>query len=269
VLRFFDAEAFLSYARRSLDDVNGRRSDKLTETPQDTIFHPASQLEVGVDQILRGQGADPDLIRNRSPQLVRLAQRAIEIGRPLIAPIAAYRRLATLELLHERVRLMDGHALQGALVGQHLKAAEAVTAVVCTIGGKLEETISAALEDDPPLGLALDGFGTAAVEALAQEICGYLEREAAKRGRQVSIPLSPGMIGWPVDRGQAQIFDIVNAAAIHVTLTAACVMSPRKSISFVLGEGAGLRSSGISCDYCSMHETCRYQDHYEQQSIET
>jgi len=85
----------------------------------------------------------------------------------------------------------------------------------------------------------------------------------------VSIPLSPGMIGWPVDQGQAQIFDIVHTAAINVTLTAACVMSPRKSISFVLGEGAGLRSSGKSCDYCTMHEICRYQDHYEQQAIET
>ncbi len=241
----------------------------MTETLQDTIFRPESQLVIGVDQILRGQGADPDLTRHRSPQLVRIAQRAIEIGQPLIAPVAACRRLETLELLHERLRLVDGHALHGALIGQHLKAAEAVTAVVCTIGGRLEKTISTVLDDNPPLGLALDGFGTAAVEALAQEICGYLEREAAKRGRQVSIPLSPGMIGWPVDQGQAQIFDIVHTAAINVTLTAACVMSPRKSISFVLGEGAGLRSSGKSCDYCTMHEICRYQDHYEQQAIET
>jgi hypothetical protein len=241
----------------------------LTETLQDTIFRPASQLVIGVDQILRGQGADPDLTRRRSPRLVRIAQRAIEIGQSLTAPVAVYRRLEMLELRHDHVRLVDGHALHGALIGQHLNAAEAVTAVICTIGGRLEETISTALENNPPFGLALDGFGTAVVEALAHEICGYLEREAAKRGRQVSIPLSPGMIGWPVDQGQAQIFDIVNADTINVILTAACVMSPRKSISFVTGEGLGLRSSGKSCDYCSMHETCRYQDHYDQKSIET
>ncbi len=234
---------------------------------QNTIFYPASQLAIGVDQIIRSQGADPHITRLRSPQLVQLAQRAIEIGQPLVEPAAAYRRLETLEVQHERLRLSDGHTLNGTLIAQHLRAAEAVTAVVCTIGSRLEEAISTTLKDNPPLGLALDGFGTATVETLAHEICGHLEREAAKRERQISIPLSPGMIGWPVDQGQVQIFHIVDAEGIGVTLSTACVMTPKKSLSFVIGEGAELNANGNTCEYCSMRETCRYQDHYDQKLV--
>lgn len=234
----------------------------MSETLQATIFRPASQLAIEVDQILRDQGADPDLTRHRNPQLMQLARRAIEIGQPLIAPIAVYRRLETLDVKHERLRLSDGYELRGALIGQHLSAAQAVTAVVCTIGSGLEEAISTTIKDDPPFGLALDGFGIAAVEALANEACRYLERKAAEREMQTSIPLSPGMIAWPVDQGQAQIFHILDTEAIGVTLNTGSVMTPKKSLSFVIGEGSEMNSSGNACDYCTMRETCRYQDHY-------
>lgn len=237
----------------------------MSETLQAMIFHPASQFVIGVDQILRGQGADPNHTHYRNPRLVQLVQRAIEVGLPLISPVAVYRRLETLDVKHESLRLSDGHALRGALIGQHLNAAEAVNAVVCTIGSGLEEAISTTLKEDPPFGLALDGFGTAAVEALANDACRFLERKAAEREMQTSIPLSPGMIGWPVDQGQAQLFRILDTETIGVTLNTGCMMTPKKSLSFVIGEGSELNSIGNACDYCMMRDTCRYQDHYDQE----
>jgi hypothetical protein len=30
----------------------------------------------------------------------------------------------------------------------------------------------------------------------------------------------------------------------------------------VMGIGAEIESSGRTFDYCTMHETCRYQEHY-------
>jgi hypothetical protein len=43
------------------------------------------------------------------------------------------------------------------------------------------------------------------------------------------------------------------------------MMVPRKSISFVLGIGQDLAGPRRACDLCSLHETCRYQDHYPPQ----
>ena len=73
---------------------------------------------------------------------------------------------------------------------------------------------------------------------------------------------NPGMIGWPVPEGQAQIFALVDAGEAGVHLTEGGMMVPRKSLSLVLGEGAGLEAAGSACAFCSLQATCRYQDHY-------
>ncbi len=71
------------------------------------------------------------------------------------------------------------------------------------------------------------------------------------------------MIGWPVDQGQAQIFSILDAQSISVTLNAARVMTPKKSLSFVVGQGLDLQTDRNTCYYFAMNETCRYQNHYD------
>lgn len=239
----------------------------MSETQQDTIIHNASHLVIGVDHVIHGQGIDSAHPSARSPQLVRLAQRAIEIGQSLIEPTAVYRYLEICEVQHEQLHLAGGHTLQGALIGQHLSRADAVVVALCTIGHKIDPAITASFKTDPAFALALDGFGSAAVEALANTVCRNLEREAADRELRTSIPLSPGMIGWPVDQGQPQIFSILDSQSIGISLNDTCMMTPKKSLSFIIGEGPNLETKGNTCGYCAMNETCRYQDHYDPQLI--
>jgi hypothetical protein len=84
---------------------------------------------------------------------------------------------------------------------------------------------------------------------------------------ETTIPLSPGMIGWSVAEGQSQIFALLDAAEIGVGLTEHGVMIPPKSLSMVLGIGPNMGTAGSTCDYCSMRETCRYQDHYDRATV--
>ncbi len=218
-------------------------------------------LELDVDQVLRAQGADPGIIRARRPALVALAERALEAGRPLLQPKVACTRFTATGLRHERLTL-DGGALQGPLVAQHLGAAEQVIVMVCTIGEAVDAEISRQMDHDPAFALALDGVGSAAAEALAAEACSRFEQEAIGRNWHASLPLSPGMVGWPVQEGQAQIFSLVNAGEAGVQLTEGGMMVPRKSLSLVLGLGSKIEAAGSACAYCTLHETCRYQDHY-------
>src|SRR4030066_422408 len=109
---------------------------------------------------------------------------------------------------------------------------------------------------------ALEGAGAAAVEALANAACLYFEKQAAEDGLQASIPFSPGMMDWSVSDGQPQIFQLLGEAGSIVNLTPSYLMIPRKSLTMVMGIGADLKSSGRTCDYCTMRGTCRYQDHY-------
>lgn len=219
-------------------------------------------LPLDVDQVLRGQGADAAVVRARHPRLVRAAEQALHDGLAFLDPAIAYERVAVHGLHHERLELEGGRALTGPLIAQHLAAAKDIVAMVCTIGSGLDELISEMLTEDPVRGLALDGLGSAAVEALAVQASNHFEAEAVERGWRTSLPLSPGMAGWPVEVGQPQVFALVDASPIGVHLTPSGMMVPRKSVSLVLGMGPEVLARGRACDYCSLRETCRYQDHY-------
>lgn len=218
-------------------------------------------LRIDADQVLRGQGADPTVIRQRSPRLVDLAERAIEEGTPLLKPAMLYLRWAVEGIRHESIHLEGGAELQGKLVAQHLAPARELLVILCTIGAELEEKISQVTSEDLVYGLALDGLGSAGVEALANAGCRRFEMEAVAAGFETSIPLSPGMLEWPVEQGQPQIFGLLQEEDIGVSLTPTSVMVPRKSLSMVIGIGESM-VSGTTCDYCGMRATCRYQDHY-------
>ncbi len=221
------------------------------------------ELDLTIDAVLRGQGADPAAIRARSPQLVAEAARALEQARPLLDPRLCYERLPVESLRHERLTLAGGGMLSGPLIAQHLGRAREVIVMVCTIGGALDELVSAMIRaGDMVYALALDGVGSAAVEALANRACRRFELEAEAQGLQTSIPLSPGMVGWGVAEGQPQLFSLIDADAIGVTLTDHSLMIPRKSLSMVLGVGKDMLAGGRTCDFCAMRDTCRYQDHY-------
>jgi hypothetical protein len=219
------------------------------------------ELIIDVDQVLRGQGADPAMIRQRSPRLVDLAERVIEDESSLLKPALLYRRMKVNHVIHERISLEGGGELRGKLPATHLAPASEVVVILCTIGLDLEERISQVMKTDLVYALALDGLGSAGVEALANAACRKFEAEAEKMNLEATIPLSPGMIDWSVEDGQPQIFDLLPTEEIGVELTSSSVMIPRKSLSMLLGIGKHMIPSGTICDYCSMAETCRYQDH--------
>jgi hypothetical protein len=219
-------------------------------------------LQLDVDQVLLGQGAAPATIRARNPALVRAAEWALVEGLPLIQPVVQVHELAVEKVTHEKLKLDGGGVLSGSLVIQHLAGAQRIVVMLCTIGPQLEEVVSELIHSDAVLGLALDGVGTAAVETLATQASSLYEERARVLGWQTSIPLSPGMVGWEVDPGQRQVFALLDAPKVGVRLTSSYMMSPNKSLTLVLGMGENIATQGRTCDYCSLKETCRYQDHY-------
>jgi hypothetical protein len=134
--------------------------------------------------------------------------------------------------------------------------------VLCTTAAGLEERASQLWASNPVYGLALDGVGSAAVEALANQVCRTVETREQEHGWKTTIPLSPGMIDWPVEDGQPQIFRLLEAEGLPVALSSNYLMLPRKSLTMVIGAGPDVSSAGRTCDYCNLRNTCRYQDHY-------
>ena len=226
------------------------------------IWEPVD-LKFDADAVLRGQGADPEIIRKRSSHLVEKAERALETGIPLLTPQVIYLDLSVGALHHQRLILEGNVILSGELVSKHLGLAEKVTLFLCTIGNALENYATLISKDDIVYGLALDGVGSAAVEALANAACKFFETQAAGQNLYSFTPISPGMLGWSVNVGQPEIFSILKPEQINVSLSKHGLIEPRKSLTMALGFGSTRQAVGRTCDYCVMRETCRYQDQYD------
>ena len=153
------------------------------------------ELQIDADAVLRGQGADPAILRLRRPALVDLAEQAIQEGLPLVRPRVVYKTFEVQEVRHERLMFADGGQLAGKLITRHLAQARQVHVLLCSIGATLESFADEKWSSSAVYGLALDGVGSAAVEALANAACRHLEDQALEQGWKSSITSQPGYGG--------------------------------------------------------------------------
>lgn len=222
-------------------------------------FDPV-ELELTADWVLQAQGADAAILRARRPRVVEIAKRALAEGLMLLQPRAALRLLDVEQLNHQRLVLTGGAEISGQAISQQLAGARQVAAVVYTSGLALEQRIEQVMRDDAPYAFALDGVGNAANDALSLQVYRRVSRLAEEHGWQTSIFLNPGMIGWSVEQGQPQLFALVDAAKIGVTVNQHYAMHPHKSTSGVIGLGPDLiPSEGPPCEFCALNDTCRFK----------
>jgi hypothetical protein len=219
-------------------------------------------LPIDVESVLRGQGADPEVLKLRNPRLISIAEKALHEGVKLLKPAVLYRQLQVEEARHDQLILEDKFKISGEIVSRHLVSVQSIIAIICTVGSELEDYASSVLSSDLVLSLALDGVGAAGVETFANAVCSYFEQENLKNGLQTTMPLSPGMIGWPVEKGQPTLFEILKPEKIGIELNPQFMMIPRKTISILLGVGKELDNSGNPCNFCAMNATCRYKGQF-------
>jgi len=215
-------------------------------------------LTLTVDDVLRGEGADPEIVRTKKPALLKAASSALCTGITKLHPAALIHTTRVVEHCHGQILLQGGKVLISPLVARHLAGAEQVVLVVCTIGPELEELASTWMEKDPVFGVALDGLGNAAVEILGQQVCLRIGERAQAAGLTASTPLSPGEPEWPVEVGHPQIFALLDPSRAGITLTSGGMMVPKKSISFVVGIGPEMAQADL-CELCGLRERCHFR----------
>ncbi len=108
-------------------------------------------------------------------------------------------------------------------------------------------------------------MGTAAVDELGRQVQDLFRNMARNEGKNLSMCFSPGMIGWPLDEGQPQIFSLLDASQIGVSVADSGRMTPRKTISAVFGIGSELSDEIVSpCEFCAVREACTYRGRHEE-----
>ncbi len=203
------------------------------------------KLANDADAVLRGQGFDPGRTRLRQPELVPLAERALREGSALLQPAVIYRFLGIKTVIPGRVTLENGAEFKGVGISRRLHGSPSMIAAIATLGAALDSEVARATVSEPEYAAALDGLATAAISALTAAAYRLWIAQIGAGPLSLTAPLYPGMRGWDMAPGQAQLFSLLDAASIGVQLDASSLMTPAKSVSMVLGVAVPLASISL------------------------
>ena len=156
--------------------------------------------------------------------------------------------------------VMEDESLTIPGIAAHWGAVTSLGMAVCTIGEGVEVEVSRLWEArELPLAAMLDSVGSAAVESLAEYVNDALCAEGLAAGLRVTNRVSPGYGDWDV-RDQVLVFRMCPGDAVGVRLNEACVMTPAKSITLVVGAGPEARVDHYfsQCARCWM-AACTYR----------
>jgi len=174
----------------------------------------------------------------------RMVEGAEELGRELIAPQGVYRILETPET--EQLSPLRGEQRAGLCT--------------CTIGPALEEKVRELMSTgQEPEGYILDAVGSVAAEAVADAVNARICHWAEAQGLLAAPRFSPGYGDWSLEE-QREIFRMLPAGEVGMSLNPSCMMIPRKSVSFAVrfvppGAGADLSHP---CERCGL-ENCPFR----------
>ncbi len=134
---------------------------------------------------------------------------------------------------------------------------------ICTIGKDLENLSRDYLKrGELAKGVILDAIASHAAEQTAEEVNQIILNELSDtiQEKEVSCRFSPGYCQWDLDKGQKQIFSLLDSEKIGVSLTTSMMMNPVKSVSFAINIGVEVdKELGIrGCENCDMIN-CAYR----------
>jgi hypothetical protein len=215
-------------------------------------------LRVDRDEVLRFQGYRKG-IDVPDAAVLSLFDEALALGNPLMEPRVVY-RAAPVTWQGPDLIEAGGERLTIPAIGRLWGPLEQVGAGVCTVGAAIEERARCLWDErELPLALMLDSIGSTAAESLAEYANDLLCQAAIAADVRVTNHISPGYAGWDTAE-QAALFRLCPGRPIGVALNSSCVMTPGKSISFLVGVGPEARVDHYftQCRRCWMPD-CAYR----------
>ncbi len=175
---------------------------------------------------------------------------------PLLA--AAAPRAVWLEADPES--LTQAGILQGGDVFRHLEGCTTALLLAVTVGPGVDAQIRRAGVGDIAAGVASDALGSVLAEQAADAAEAELRQWAARQGKYLTGRYSPGYGDWPITVQPlvAAALDTARRAGLCVTDTN--LMTPRKSITAILGvSDHPVKGHLAGCGHCVLRTRCEYR----------
>jgi len=206
--------------------------------------------------IFRGRKPDPNWLEK-----VRAVVRSVE---PVLQPKAIFRWFSVEKVEDDSVVFIDSDTHESFMLqmGEHsdeLAGAQEMLCCVATLGEKIDQI----LQQWTRTGEVLDGYladcvGIYGLLQVSRAVYQKVERIAADKGWGVGRVLCPGAIeGWQLEQ-QQNVCALLPMEQIGVVLNDYGVLSPARSVSFLIGIGSGYASTSVDspCDICTNGGEC-------------
>jgi cobalamin-dependent methionine synthase I len=216
-------------------------------------------LELDISSVLWCQGQDPSGQISQEQQ-ANLNRELLPEARRLLEPSIIYDLFPLREVRDREVVIDEGATFHGHLLADRFPLAQEVALALCTIGGNLDDRVSAFRQaGDEVRAILLDGIGIAAVGELAEKAQELIVGVAKRRGWQASAPFQPGQLDWPVEDHQA-FFDLLAVEELGLSLDCHHLMVPSKSVSMAVGLGEEMLPLAMdpACRHCPLADGCRF-----------
>lgn len=194
-----------------------------------------------------------------SPALAQQVQQAAKALAGAARPRAVCRRLP---LSRQGGQLLLGGSLPlpGEGIRRHLEGCSQCLLLGVTLGGEADRLVAAAQAVQMSQAVLLDAAGTAAIEALCDDLEEGLRRQFAAQGLCVGGRFSCGYGDLPVQIQPALLSLLDAQRQIGLFCTAACAMVPAKSVTALLGLAPHPpRPAARGCASCPARAHCPYQ----------
>ncbi len=145
------------------------------------------------------------------------------------------------------------------IIFRQLKDADAVALFICTAGPLIGEMSRKCMQEGDLLkGYVYDVIGSEIVENAADRMQEDIRETALSAGKKITNRFSPGYCGWDVAE-QHTLFTFFRNNFCGITLTESALMNPVKSVSGIIGIGAGVRFAPYQCNMCD-DKNCIYRN---------
>ena len=125
--------------------------------------------------------------------------------------------------------------ISGKSIGKHLLNCDKVACIAATVGEKIENEISYRFESGKYLdSILLDAAATTAVEQVANSMEEAIKQKVSHEGYNMRWRFSPGYGDWSLEQ-QLDLYKLSGAEKIGIKLSTAMMMTPRKSITAIIG----------------------------------
>ena len=187
-----------------------------------------------------------------------LVEEEIAEAYQLIRPSCFYQLMDVKGIRRPKVTLVNGSkmTLTSEVLSWALYPCRKAVIFVASIGPALEERVAQLMkEGQSGKAVVLDAVGSEATEKTVYHLQDRIRRIAKLDDAETTLRYSPGYCDWDISQ-QKLLFGAMDSAPIKVKLSDTCLMSPRKSVSGIIGLGwdekARLKLS--PCRFCTRQD---------------